>query len=139
MQLGGIVSVDLKNFRPISDQVTPQLPEATSVISLYESANGTIWAGTSGTGIFYLKPNSGTWKQLLSENYFEELSFVSILRNKEIHFGLLHLVNRYSCLNSTEEVSAYQSADELSSYRKAVDVKGTTVVVAIEGQDIQEI
>ena len=75
MQLGGVVAIDLKNFRPISDQITPQLPEATSVISLYESSNGTIWAGTSGTGIFYLKPNSGTWKQLLSENYFEDLKF----------------------------------------------------------------
>ena len=137
MQLGGIVSVDLKNFRPISDQITPQLPEATSVISLYESANGTIWAGTSGTGIFYLKPNSGTWKQLLSENYFEELKFCFDFAEQGDTLWIAssgQSILYY--LNSTEEVSAYQSADELSSYRKAVDVKGTTVVVAIEGQGV---
>ena len=49
LQLGGIVSVDLSNLSARPDKKCPQLPANYSIISLYETRDGTIWAGTAET------------------------------------------------------------------------------------------
>ena len=76
LQLGGIMGVDLESLRPISDSKIPQLPREVSIISLHQDSEGTIWAGSSGSGIFQLRLGSEEWERFVSDKYADDLKFI---------------------------------------------------------------
>ena len=140
LQLGGIMGVDLKSLRPIPDNKIPQLPREVSIICLHQDSEGTIWAGSSGSGIFQLRPGSEKWERFVSNEYAEDLKFIFDFEDQGDTLWLAtsgdHLLYY---LKSQTSVYALQANNSVSSFRKSVDVSGGRVIFSVEGTGIFEL
>ena len=140
LQLGGIMGVDLESLRPIPDKKIPQLPREVSIICLHQDSEGTIWAGSSGSGIFQLRPGSEKWERFVSNEYAEDLKFIFDFEDQGDTLWLAtsgdHLLYY---LKSQTSVYALQANNSVSSFRKSVDVSGGRVIFSVEGTGIFEL
>ena len=140
LQLGGIMGVDLESLRPIPDSKIPQLPREISIISLHQDSEGTIWAGSSGSGIFQLRPGSEKWKRFVSDEYAEDLKFIFDFEDQGDTLWIAtsgdHLLYY---LKSQKSVYALEANKSVSSFRKSVDVSGGRVIFSVEGTGVFEL
>ena len=67
--------MDLSALSIRPDKSTPQLPVDYSIISLFETSDGTIWAGTSGNGTYYLEKGADRWQQLIAKIHGPDIAF----------------------------------------------------------------
>lgn len=140
LQLGGIMGVDLKSLRPIPDAKIPQLPREISIISLHQDNEGIIWAGSSGSGIFLLKPGSDQWERFVSDTYAADLKFIFDFEDQGDTLWIAtsgdHLLYY---LKSQMAVHSLEANNSVSSFRKSVDVAGGSVLFSVEGTGIFEL
>ncbi|MDG1312828.1 MAG: two-component regulator propeller domain-containing protein, partial [Schleiferiaceae bacterium] len=140
LQLGGIMGVDLESLRPISDSKIPQLPREVSIISLHQDSEGTIWAGSSGSGIFQLRQGSENWERFVSNEYAEDLKFIFDFEDQGDTLWIAtsgdHLLYYLKAQSSVHAVEANKS---VSSFRKSVDVSGGKVIFSVEGTGVFEL
>ena len=73
---------DLSTMSIIPDDKIPQLPKDLSVISLYQSNKGTLWAGTAGAGYIICCLNQTGGKDLRRINFQTNSFSVLILLNR---------------------------------------------------------
>lgn len=137
LQQGGIVTLDLATLRPKPDHLTPQLPVMSTVVSLYEDSEQSLWAGTVGDGIYRLKKGEEFWSRISYTTAPEDVAFgfdfaqqgdtlwIGTSGSRLIYWDLKLQVTR----------SAGQ-AERYSSYRKMVDVAGAKAVWAVEEQGV---
>ena len=137
LQLGGVVSMDLSTLSIRPDQVCPQLPSDYSIISLYESSDGTIWAGTSGNGTFYLEKGADHWKQLIAKIHGADIAFCFDFAEQGDTLWLATTGAKilYVMQSSKTILSAIVEGDA-GSFRKSVDVKGPEVAFGVEDQGL---
>lgn len=140
LQLGGIMGVDLESLRPIPDNKIPQLPREVSIISLHQDSEGTIWAGSSGSGIFQLRLGSEDWERFVSDEYAEDLKFIFDFEDQGDTLWIAtsgdHLLYY---LKSQSSVYALEANKSVSSFRKSVDVSGGKVIFSVEGTGVFEL
>jgi ligand-binding sensor domain-containing protein/DNA-binding CsgD family transcriptional regulator len=137
LQLGGVVSIDLSTLSVRPDRACPQLPSDYSIISLYESSDGTIWAGTSGNGTFYLRKGSDRWQQLIAKIHGAEIAFCFDFAEQGDTLWLATSGAKilYVLQSSNAILSAIIDGDA-GSFRKSVDVRGPEVVFGVEDQGL---
>lgn len=137
LQQGGIVTLDLSTLRPRPDRRTPQLPIMSTVVSLYEDSEQTLWAGTVGDGIYRLKKDDNYWSRIPFPTAPEDVAFGFDFAQQgdTLWIGTSGSRLMYWDLNLDLARSAGE-AERYSSYRKMVDVSGTDVVWAVEEQGV---
>jgi ligand-binding sensor domain-containing protein/DNA-binding NarL/FixJ family response regulator len=137
LQLGGLIGYDLSTMSIIPDDDIPQLPKDLSVISLFQSNKGTLWAGTAGAGIYYLNPSSNRWNRLIDSKFPNELFFCFDFAQQGDTIwlattgGALLYVTEFDL--AVHEMPA--NAD-VGSYRKSVDVFRNKVAYGVEDQGL---
>ena len=137
LQLGGVVSMDLSTLSVRPDQTCPQLPSDYSIISLYESSDGTIWAGTSGNGTYYLEKGADRWQQLIAKIHGADIAFCFDFAEQgdTLWMATTGAKILYVLQSSRSILSAIIDGDA-GSFRKSVDVKGHNVVFGVEDQGL---
>ena len=137
LQLGGIVSIDLSNLSARPDKKCPQLPANYSILSLYETSDGTIWAGTSGIGSYFLRPGADRWQQLTSKLHGLDISFCFDFAEQGDTLWMATTGSKllYVIQSNNTILSALVNG-EVSSFRKSVDVRGGDVVFGVEDQGL---
>ena len=136
LQLGGIVSVDLKTLQPRSDLSCPQLPLSSSIISLYETSNGTLWAGTNGNGTYFLEKGSGEWTPLRGKIHGNEIAFCFDFAQQGDTLWMATSGSSLYVLQSSNTIYSTLTDATVSSYRKSVDVRGGKVAFGVEDQGL---
>jgi len=137
LQLGGIVSVDLSNLSARSDKKCPQLPANYSIISLYETRDGTIWAGTSGNGSYFLRPGADRWQQLIGKIHGADIAFCFDFAEQGDTLWMATTGSKLLyVLQSNNTILSALVNGEVSSFRKSVDVRGGDVVFGVEDQGL---
>jgi len=137
LQLGGIVSVDLKTLQPRSDLSCPQLPLSSSIISLYETSNGTLWAGTNGNGTYFLEKGSGEWTPLRGKIHGNEIAFCfDFAQQGDTLWMATSGSSLLYVLQSSNTIYSTLTDATVSSYRKSVDVRGGKVAFGVEDQGL---
>jgi len=137
LQLGGLMGYDLSTMSIIPDDKIPQLPKDLSVISLYQSNKGTLWAGTAGAGIYYLLPESNRWKRLKEDKFPNELFFCFDFAQQGDTIWLA--TTGGALLYVTEPdlaVHEMPANADVGSYRKSVDVLHNSVAYGVEDQGL---
>ncbi|MDA8566154.1 hypothetical protein N9N66_08290 [Schleiferiaceae bacterium] len=137
LQLGGLMGYDLSTMSIIADDKIPQLPKDLSVISLYQSNKGTLWAGTAGAGIYYLLPESNRWKRLKEDKFPNELFFCFDFAQQGDTIWLA--TTGGALLYVTEPdlaVHEMPANADVGSYRKSVDVLDNAVAYGVEDQGL---
>lgn len=137
LQLGGVVSMDLSTLSVRPDQACPQLPADYSIISLYESSDGTIWAGTSGNGTYYLEKGADRWQQLIAKIHGADIAFCFDFAEQGDTLWLATTGAKilYVLQSNRAILSAIVEGDA-GSFRKSVDVKGRKVAFGVEDQGL---
>jgi ligand-binding sensor domain-containing protein len=134
------MGVDLESLRPIPDNKIPQLPREVSIISLHQDSEGTIWAGSSGSGIFQLRLGSEEWERFVSDEYAADLKFIFDFEDQGDTLWIAtsgdHLLYY---LKSQTSVYALEANKSVSSFRKSVDVSGGRVIFSVEGTGVFEL
>lgn len=137
LQLGGIVSVDLSNLSARPDKKCPQLPANYSIISLYETKDGTIWAGTSGNGSYFLRPGADRWQQLIGKIHGADIAFCFDFAEQGDTLWMATTGSKLLyVLQSNNTILSALVNGEVSSFRKSVDVRGGDVVFGVEDQGL---
>ena len=137
LQLGGIVSVDLSNLNARPDKKCPQLPANYSIISLYETRDGTIWAGTSGNGSYFLRPGADRWQQLIGKIHGADIAFCFDFAEQGDTLWMATTGSKLLyVLQSNNTILSALVNGEVSSFRKSVDVRGGDVVFGVEDQGL---
>lgn len=137
LQLGGIMSIDLATLSVRDDTDCPQLPSNFSIISLYETQDGTIWAGTNGNGTYFLRPDSGRWEQLLSKVHGAAISFCFDFEEQGDTLWMATSGSKLLyMLRSNSTIFSALANGEVGSFRKSVDVQGGEVVFGVEDQGV---
>ncbi len=137
LQLGGIVSVDLSNLSARPDKKCPQLPANYSIISLYETRDGTIWAGTSGNGSYFLRPGADRWQQLIGKIHGADIAFCFDFAEQGDTLWMATTGSKLLyVLQSNNTILSALVNGEVSSFRKSVDVRGGDVVFGVEDQGL---
>jgi ligand-binding sensor domain-containing protein/DNA-binding CsgD family transcriptional regulator len=137
LQLGGIVSVDLSNLSARPDKKCPQLPANYSIIALYETSDGTIWAGTSGNGSYFLRPGADRWQQLIGKIHGADISFCFDFAEQGDTLWMATTGSKLLyVLQSNNTILSALVNGEVSSFRKSVDVRGGDVVFGVEDQGL---
>ena len=132
LQLGGIVSVDLSNLSARPDKKCPQLPANYSIISLYETKDGTIWAGTSGNGSYFLRPGADRWQQLIGKIHGADIAFCFDFAEQGDTLWMATTGSKLLyVLQSNNTILSALVNGEVSSFRKSVDVRGGDVVFGV--------
>ena len=137
LQLGGLMGYDLSTMSIKPDDEIPYLPNDLSVISLFQSNKGTIWAGTAGAGIYYLLPKSSEWQRLQDDKFPNELFFCFDFAQQGDTIWLA--TTGGALLYVTEPDLAVQEMAanaDVGSYRKSVDVLNNAVAYGVEDQGL---
>ena len=137
LQLGGIVSIDLRRLSIRPDKQCPQLPKDYSIISLYQTSNGTIWAGTSGNGTYYLEEGSDQWQHLIAKIHGADIAFCFDFAEQGDTLWMATTGEKilYLLQSSNSILSALVDSD-VGSFRKSVDVQGKQVAFGVEDQGL---
>lgn len=137
LQLGGLMGYDLSTMSIKPDDEIPYLPNDLSVISLFQSNKGTIWAGTAGAGIYYLLPASSQWQRLQDDKFPNELFFCFDFAQQGDTIWLA--TTGGALLYVTElDLAVHEMAAnaDVGSYRKSVDVLNNEVAYGVEDQGL---
>ena len=137
LQLGGLVTMDLSALSIRPDKSTPQLPVDYSIISLYETSDGTIWAGTNGNGTYYLEKGADRWQQLIAKIHGPDIAFCFDFAEQGDTLWLATSGAKilYLLQSSKTILSALVNSD-VGSFRKSVDVEGRSVAFGVEDQGL---
>ncbi|MAZ96279.1 MAG: hypothetical protein CMP53_02010 [Flavobacteriales bacterium] len=137
LQLGGLIGYDLSTMSIIPDHETPQFPQDLSVISLFQSNNGTLWAGTAGAGVYYLLPSSNRWKRLIDDKFPNELFFCFDFAQQGDTIWLATTGGALLYVTEPDLAVHEMSANaDVGSYRKSVDVLHNAVAYGVEDQGL---
>ena len=137
LQLGGLMGYDLSTMSIKPDDEIPYLPNDLSVISLFQSNKGTIWAGTAGAGIYYLLPTSSEWQRLQDDKFPNELFFCFDFAQQGDTIWLATTGGALLYITEPDLAVQEMAANaDVGSYRKSVDVLNNEVAYGVEDQGL---
>lgn len=137
LQQGGIVAFDLKVLQPLADNKVPQLPAMSSVVSLFQDSESTLWAGTVGDGVYRLATGSSQWERIAFATAPEDVAFAFDFAQQGDTLWLATSGSRLLYWDMrTKTVRAAVQHERYTSYRKMVDVSDAKVVWAVEEQGV---
>ena len=128
---------DLSTMSIKPDDEIPHLPNDLSVISLFQSNKGTIWAGTAGAGIYYLLPTSSEWQRLQDDKFPNELFFCFDFAQQGDTIWLATTGGALLYITEPDLAVQEMAANaDVGSYRKSVDVLNNEVAYGVEDQGL---
>ena len=136
LQRGGVALVDLSEQRVVPQTDFPVLRTNSPVSALYEDADGALWAGTEGDGLYRWDRTNNTWRRMDAAT--GNASFHFVFDFEVFHDTLWIATSGNSVgyyLRATDELGTVTGrGNELDSYRKMLVIWNERLYLGAENK-----